>query len=65
MSITININGRIALKSHFLNALGAKNIAQLLIMDPVHRTTKNLPTVHILDIPAYLTLKQLRSLASQ
>ena len=35
MSFGIDINGGIALRSYFLKVSGAKNIAQLLIMDPV------------------------------
>ena len=35
MSFGIDINGRIALRSYFLKVSGAKNIAQLLIRDPV------------------------------
>ena len=35
MSITINIIGGIALRSYFLKVSEAKNISQLLIVDPV------------------------------
>ena len=35
MSFGIDINGGIALRSYFLKVSGAKNIAQLLIRDPV------------------------------
>ena len=38
MSFGIDINSGIALRSYFLKVSGAKNIAQLLIRDPVSLT---------------------------
>ena len=36
MSFGIDINGGIALRNYFLKVSEAQNIAQLLIVDPVH-----------------------------